>query len=659
MKIVETLPHAVRVIDNAWIPLADGTRLAARLWLPEDAERQPAPAIFETIPYRKGDSTAYRDAINHGYLAGHGYACLRVDIRGSGDSDGVLPGRPAGQQVDDGEQVLRWIAGQPWCDGRVGMMGLSWGAAATLALAARCPPELGAALVACPPGGSTRYHKNGCLLAGNLGIMSVLVAYHARPPDPAVVGEAWRDMWHNRLDAAERAFADPAALMTGGSTVGGAFDTYRAIACPLYAIGGWCDTHPDVVLDLLAALDAPRKGLIGPWAHVYPHLGVPGPKPGFLQEVRRWFDHWLKGVDDGIMDEPMLRVWMPESVAPRPYYDERPGRWVAEPSWPSPNVATQTFAVTATGLAEAPGADARLTLRSPQTVGAASGMWMPYMACGPAAELPGDQRVDDAGSLVFDSEPLTETVEILGVAGAVLEVAADRPRGLAVVRLCDVAPDGASARVAWGMLAIDGEPGMRRPITVALSPTAHAFPAGHRIRLAVSTSYWPLIWPAAEPATLHISLGASRLALPVRAPRADDADLRPFGPAEGARPPAHSQPKPAHHDRKVIHDRATGEQILSDVEDGGVFRLEASGLEIVTYGSQIHRITADDPASASVALVWRAGLRRGDWRTQVETQTDIRATADTLHIDLAFEATVGGRPVRQHRWTHKVPRDPG
>ena len=251
MNIVETLPHAVRVIDNAWLPLADGTRLAARLWLPDDAERNPVPAILEYIPYRKADQTVYRDAINHGYLAGHGYACVRVDMRGSGDSDGVLPGRPAGQQEDDGEQVLRWIAAQPWCDGRVGMMGLSWGAAAALALAARRPAELGAALVVCPPGGSTRYHKNGCLIAGNLGIMSVLVAYHARPPDPAVVGDVWRETWAARLDAAEHAFADPAALMAGGSTVVGAFDEYRRISCPLYAIGGWCDTHPDLVLDLL------------------------------------------------------------------------------------------------------------------------------------------------------------------------------------------------------------------------------------------------------------------------------------------------------------------------------------------------------------------------------------------------------------------------
>ena len=658
MNIVETLPHAVRVIDNAWIPLADGARLAARLWLPEDAERHPAPAILEYIPYRKGDQTAYRDAVNHGYLAGHGYACVRVDMRGSGESDGVLPGRPAGQQEDDGAQVLRWIAAQPWCDGRVGMMGLSWGAAAALALAARRPAELGAALVVCPPGGATRYYKNGCLLAGNLGAMSILIAYHARPPDPAVVGEAWREKWRIRLDAAERAFADPAALMAGGSTVVGAFDDYRAIACPLYAMSGWCDTHPDIVLDLLGALDGPRKGLIGPWAHVYPHLGGPGPKLGFLQEVRRWFDHWLKDVDSGIMDEPMLRVWMPESAPPRPDDDERPGRWVAEPAWPSPTIAMRAYAVTAAGLAEAPGDDAHLTLRSPQTVGAASGMWMPYMAYGPAAELPGDQRIDDAGSLVFDSAPLAEPIEMLGIALATLEVAADRPRALVAVRLCDVAPDGASARVAWGMQALDNEPGERHRITVSMSATAHAFPAGHRIRLAVSTSYWPLVWPAPEAATLSLHTVASRLALPVRGSRADDDALRPFGPAEGARPPALTELRPAHHARKLSHDLATGEQVLTDIEEGGVFRLDASGLEIGAYASQTHRIAADDPAAASVALIWRWALRRGDWHTSVETRTEFRATADTLHIELAFEATEDGRPIRQRRWTHRVPREP-
>ena len=277
---------------------------------------------------------------------------------------------------------------------------------------------------------------------------------------------------------------------------------------------------------------------------------------------------------------------------------------------------------------------------------------------GPAAELPGDQRIDDAGSLVFDSAPLAEPIEMLGIAQATLEVAADRPRALVAVRLCDVAPDGASARVAWGMQALDNGPGRRHRITVSMSATAHAFPAGHRIRLAVSTSYWPLIWPAPEAATLSLYTGTSRLALPVRAPRDDDAELRPFGPAEGAAPPALSQPRPAHHERRLTHDIATGEQVLSDIEEGGVIRLDDSGLEISAYASQTHRIAADDPATASVALVWRAGLRRGDWRTLVETRTEVRASADTLRIDLAFEATEGGRPVRQRRWEHLVPRDP-
>ena len=354
----------------------------------------------------------------------------------------------------------------------------------------------------------------------------------------------------------------------------------------------------------------------------------------------------------------MLRVWMPESAPPRPYDEERPGRWVAEPAWPSPNVAIRAYAVTATGLADAPGADASLTLRSPQTVGAASGMWMPYMAYGPAAELTGDQRIDDADSLVFDSSPLAEPIEMLGIAQATLEIAADRRRALVAVRLCDVAPDGASARVAWGMQSLDTEPGRRHRITVSMSATAHAFPAGHRIRLAVSTSYWPLVWPAPEAATLSLYTGASRLALPARGPRDDDDALRRFGPAEGARPPASGQPEPAHHERRLTHDIATGVQVLSDVEEGGVFRLEASGLEISSYASQTHRIAADDPAAASVALVWRWALRRGDWRTGVETRTEFRASADTLHIELAFEATEDGRPIRRRRWTHRVPRDP-
>ena len=132
----------MREIPNLWIPLGDGTRLAARLWLPDDAEQDPVPALLEYLPYRKRDGTAERDSLTHPYLAAHGYACIRVDVRGSGESDGVLSDEYSQAELDDGVEVIAWLARQPWCSGQVGMFGISWGGFNALQVAALRPPAL-------------------------------------------------------------------------------------------------------------------------------------------------------------------------------------------------------------------------------------------------------------------------------------------------------------------------------------------------------------------------------------------------------------------------------------------------------------------------------------------------------------------------------------
>jgi putative CocE/NonD family hydrolase len=141
MNVRTEFPQPIREIENTWIPLLDGARLAARMWLPVEAERRPVPAILEYLPYRKNDFTALRDSIRHPYFAGHGYACIRVDMRGSGDSDGILYDEYLPQEQDDALEVLRWIAAQPWCTGAVGIIGKSWGGFNGLQIAARRPPE--------------------------------------------------------------------------------------------------------------------------------------------------------------------------------------------------------------------------------------------------------------------------------------------------------------------------------------------------------------------------------------------------------------------------------------------------------------------------------------------------------------------------------------
>ncbi len=332
MTIRTAFPRPVREIENLWIPMPDGARLAARMWLPEDAESDPVPALFEFIPYRKSDGTTLRDSLRQPYFAGHGYAVLRVDLRGSGDSDGVLYDEYTVQELDDAVAAIAWIARQPWCDGHVGMMGISWGGFNSLQVAARRPPALKAVLVI----GFTddRYaddvhYMGGCVITSQmLSWASVMFAYNVLPPDPRWVGERWREMWAERLEKTPPFVEKWLEHQTRDDywKHGSVGEDYEAIQAPVYAVGGWADSYNNSVPRLLAGLSVPRKGLIGPWAHTFPEMGGPEPTIGFLQDSLRWWDHWLKGIDTGMMDEPMLRCWIQESAPPATFYAERPGR---------------------------------------------------------------------------------------------------------------------------------------------------------------------------------------------------------------------------------------------------------------------------------------------------------------------------------------------
>jgi putative CocE/NonD family hydrolase len=487
-------PRAVREIENVWIPLADGCRLAARLWLPEDAERDPVPAILEYLPYRKRDATAARDELTHPYVAGHGYACIRVDLRGSGDSDGLMHDEYLKQEHDDALEVIAWIAAQTWCSGAVGMMGISWGGFNGLQVAARRPPALKAVITVCST--DDRYADDvhfigGALLQNNLTWGSAMLAYMTRPPDPALVGERWRELWLDRLNhlpffsARWLAHQQRDTFWKHGSVC----EDFAAITCPVFAVGGWTDGYPNPIPRLLAGLRSPCRGLIGPWGHRYPHMASPGPQIGFLQEALRWWDQWLKGIDTGVMDEPVLRAWMQESVRPAPWYGERPGRWVAEASWPPTGIALENWYLTATGIEATPAAPAPLILKSPETVGLLSGTWSvqgvtPDEAC--------DQREEDGKSLVFDTAPLTRRLELLGSPTLEIDLSSDKPNAKLVVRLCDVHPDGASTRVSYGILNLTHRDSHEFPTALAGGgppplPRAHSL-EGDGLRLPARPS---------------------------------------------------------------------------------------------------------------------------------------------------------------------------
>ena len=675
MQTVETFDHDVRDIENEWIPLSDGCRLAARIWRPVDAEDHPVPAILEYIPYRKRDFMRGRDEAMHRYFAGHGYAAVRVDMRGSGESDGLLHDEYLKQEQDDALEVIAWIAAQPWCDGAVGMMGKSWGGFNALQVAARRPPALKAILPVM--GTDDRFaedvhYSGGCLLNDNFWWGAIMHIFNARPPDPAIVGEGWRAAWLERLDA--DTFWP--IIWLGHQTRdaywrhGSVCEDYAAIQCPVYFIGGWADLYRDTPFRLAAGLEAPWKVLVGPWAHLYPQDGLPQPAIGFLQEALRWWDQWLKGIDTGVMDEPALRVWMQESVPPRPYYGERPGRWVAEESWPSPRIETRRFALNRHSLDAEAGPEEALVLPPRQDPGAAAGDWVSFAIPG---DMPLDQRVDDGGALTFDSAPLEQGLEILGGPELVLDLAVDRACALVAVRLSDMAPDGASTAFARGVLNLthrDGheepaplEPGRRYRVTVRLHGTAYAVAPGHRLRLSLSSGYWPIVWPSPEPVTLTVYAGAGELRLPERPPRAEDAGLAAFAPPEQATPMKTTTLRKGRIERTVVRDAAGGETCHRLFIDGGVFgdwgkfRIDDIGLEMGHVFTRELAIREDDPLSARATMVQSYETGRGDWRVRIEARARMTSSAAAFHLTADLDAYEGETRVFSRTWTAEVPRN--
>ena len=212
------------------------------------------------------------------------------------------------------------------------------------------PSELKAIITVCST--DDRYaddihHMGGCLLGDNLSWASTMFAYNSCPPDPLLVGERWKELWLKRLQGSGL-WLDTWLRHQRRDDYwkqGSICEDFSAITCPVLAVSGWTDGYSNAVFRLLANLKGPRKGLIGPWGHKYPHLGVPGPAIGFLQESLRWWDRWLKGIQTGIMEEPMLRVWMQESVPPTTYYHERPGYWIGEAAWPSPSIDDHQYSL--------------------------------------------------------------------------------------------------------------------------------------------------------------------------------------------------------------------------------------------------------------------------------------------------------------------------
>ncbi len=659
----------INVIDNTWIPMSDGTNLAAKIWLPADADSNPVPAILEYIPYRKRDFKAFRDDQIHGYFAEHGYAGVRVDLRGSGDSEGILRDEYLQQELDDGIEIIKWLASQHWCSGSIGMIGISWGGFNGLQIASLQPPELKAIITVASS--DDRYaddvhYMGGVLLTDNLSWASTMFAYNSCPPDPELAGEKWKQMWLERLEGSglwikkwlEHQRRDE--YWKHASVC----EDYSNIKCPVFAISGWADGYTNTVFRLMENLNVPRKGLIGPWGHKYPHMGGPGPTVDFLNEAVRWWDHWLKGTDRGVEQDPMIRAWMKDTVSP--ISSKRPGYWVAEDKWKSPDIEKKSMNLLFGKLSmnSSETSEETMTIQSPLSVGLFAGKWCSYAE---STDLPSDQREEDGGSLIFDTPPLENDLSILGSASLELELSSNKPVATVAARISDVAPNGRATRVTYGLLNLthrnsDLEPEELAPdktykVTLNLNYVAQRFPAGHQIRLSISSSYWPLAWPAPEPAKLTLHLKNSKIILPVRKAKKSDLNLRDLGEPEEGRNLPTTLLVPSHREWEVKHNLATNEVTLHVTNNDPQYTLDDINWTIQKDVTEKYVYKNNNYDTLRGEVTSKRRFKRDDWEATTITKTILTSSRTHFRIHATLDAYEKDARIFSKTWDESIPRD--
>lgn len=694
--------HAVDVAWDVRIRARDGVELSANLWRPVPTSDDPDrrfPAILEMIPYGKDNWRRASDMTRGEWFAARGFALCRVDVRGTGSSGGVALDEYTADETRDGYDAVEWLAGQSWCNGAVGMWGISYGGFTAIQVAALRPPHLRAIVPVMAT--DDRYlddvhYRGGCLTVSELSQYAVSqVAMNAMPPDASFRGVDWRAEWLERLDATPPwLFAWLRHQVDGPYWRSGSLaPDYDAIEAAIFNIGGWHDSYVDPAFRMQARCPAPSHTLVGDWVHSWPHSAKPGPNLDELHEIARFFDRHLAGTDNGWDDEPPV-VWFEHEYAPpEPFPSELPGRWRAATAYPHPSTAIRTWRFGAGALIADPVADGD---RGPATDRGDPGVDafrhrpttgtrgpLSWGAGGAPNGLARDLRRDEDAGPTYTSPPLVEALQVLGVPSVVVHVEVDAPVATLSVRLSDVAPDGTVALVSAGVLNLthrrshaDPTPlraGEVEEVTVPLRTAGYRWRPGHRVRVALASSLWPVLWPSPYPATLRIHRGAatpSRLELPVVPPAGGPGDA-PV-PAFRTDPPELHWPipepadggGPARWDPPVwrIEEDVIAGSLTVHVHDGGE-DIVPDGRRL--YAAETIRMTAwdEDPGRAELDahVVYRWQEREVD-RDGALTAIEIRAearqtsTATDFDLDVRLEVDMDGEQAFERAWRESIPR---
>ncbi len=668
MKIITDFPYQVIEHPDMGITMADGCRLSARVWMPTAAEQEPMPVILEHLPYRKRDGTIVRDQFTHPWFAGHGYVCIRTDMRGNGESEGLMKDEYSQQELDDAVEVIEWAASQPWCNGHVGMMGISWGGFNALQVAAMQPKALKAIITVCST--TDRYaddihYKGGCLLGENFGWAANMLAYSSRPPDPALIGDKWQSMWRHRLENLEFDLSTWLRHQHRDDywKHGSVCEDYSKINAAVLSVGGWHDGYRNTISHLVKNINAPVKGVVGPWIHKYPHYAGPKPAIGFLQECKRWWDQYLKGTDTGVDQLPAYRAYLMDSVPPARWLDERPGRWIAEQHWPTAATNTMELHLRTGGILSTRANTVEATITSPYDCGANAGEYFPFTF---SEELPDEQSHDNERSTCFTGEPLTEALDIVGSPTVTLKLASTASNAQIAVRLLDQRPDGSSALITYGVLNLTHADSHENPKAIVrnqpfdcqltLDQIAYRIPQGHSLCIALSNAYWPTIWPSPTLAILKLTQGT--VVIPVRAAsRNTTSNEINFEPPEGATHWPAKELRASSYERTQEKNPKTGLVTTSIACDFGENEDQDHGLISGSWMKELWSIQADDPLSATVNIEWHhnGGREGAMWSTHV-TST-MHSDSTTFFFEAELNVKLNDTPFITRKFKDAVPRD--
>jgi uncharacterized protein len=650
--------YGVRLVQ-AWIPMQDGIRLSATLYMPEGAKPQERfPAILEYLPYRKDDATAARDYPLHSYFAHRGFVSVRVDIRGTGTSEGHTPEREySEQEQSDGVEVISWLAHQPWSNGNVGMMGISWGGFNTMQMAMRNPPGLKAIIAV--DATDELFHDDVHYVDGIMHVdefeldMDMAEGITGAPDyslDEKVLGPRFE--------------TPPWSLLYLKHQHDGPF--WRApvrpqneIRVPCFLIGGLLDGYRDSIPEMLQHVKAPIRAIIGPWNHTFPNAAVPGPQIEWRDQAVRWWDHWLKGRDTGVLDDPKLIVYMQHWHPPDPNLENVPGVWRKEDAWPPQGMTESTLFLQPNHMLATTSAPDSHQLKYIPSNGVEAGFWW--------GELLVDQRPVDAFSLTYDSAPLKEDVAILGHPRAVLRASAPVPLAHWFARLSDVAPDRSVTQITGaGMNGAQRDsvtdpkdllPNQLYSFKIEMHLASWVFPKGHRIRLSVSNGLWPMMWPTPNPMTTTLALGGSE----------GSKLILPLVPLNGPAPPPFASPEPS-EERKDIrtvgfpwpgewtlqrdqaHQKAT--VIWKGKSESEYPWGKETDLEQMTY-----EIADANPAANTVKGEAETTFQLRDrvltWRGHLSVTSDTK----NFFYKYTREVLKDGSVVKQKTWEETIPRD--